>query len=84
MSTISNKSIESIKSNKVMETKVIKIDGMSCKHCSASVEKALNAIDGVEATVDLGSKTATLKLSREVNQEELKDAVEEAGYWIGE
>lgn len=82
ISTISNKSNESIKPNKVMETKIINIEGMSCKHCSASVEKALNAIDGVEATVDLNSKTATLKLSREVNNEELKDAVEGAGYWV--
>ena len=35
-----------------MTEKIIKIEGMACGHCSARVEKALNAIDGVSATVD--------------------------------
>lgn len=60
--------------------KVIGIEGMSCKHCQARVEKALNGMDGVEAVVDLAAKNATVTLSKEVTDEALKTAVEDAGY----
>ena len=41
-------------------TKVMSINGMMCAHCQAHVEKALNAIDGVEAKVNLEAKNATV------------------------
>ena len=66
---------------KTMEKKIV-IEGMSCGHCSARVEKALNAIDGVTATVDLDSKTASVQISGNVSDEDLKSAVEEAGYQV--
>ncbi|MPN57559.1 Copper chaperone CopZ [bioreactor metagenome] len=53
---------------------------MSCGHCQARVEKALNTIDGVNATVDLANKCAKVQLTKEVANEVLKAAVEEAGY----
>ena len=60
--------------------KEITINGMSCGHCQARVEKALNAIPGVEAKVDLKKKTATVSLSVEVAYDVLMGAVREAGY----
>lgn len=60
--------------------KEITINGMSCGHCQARVEKALNAIPGVEAKVDLKKKTATVSLSADVADEVLMGAVREAGY----
>lgn len=60
--------------------KIIGINGMSCAHCQARVEKALNAIDGVEAKVDLKKKNATVTLKTPVDDEVLKNAVIEAGY----
>jgi len=60
--------------------KVITINGMSCEHCKARVEKALNAIDGVEAKVDLKKNNAIVSLTTEVSDEVLKNAVNEAGY----
>lgn len=60
--------------------KVINIEGMSCGHCSARVEKALKAMDGVEAVVNLAQKTATVTLSKEISDEALKTAIEDAGY----
>lgn len=36
--------------------KTIAISGMKCEHCQAKAQKALNAIPGVEATVDLKKK----------------------------
>ena len=60
--------------------KVITIKGMSCAHCQARVEKALNAIDGVEAKVDLKKNNATVAMKDPVDDEVLKQAVTEAGY----
>ena len=62
--------------------KIIKIDGMSCSHCSMRVENALNAIDGVTATVNLEDKTATLIITSEVADSVIKEAVEDAGFTV--
>ena len=63
-------------------TKVMNINGMMCAHCQAHVEKALNAIDGVEAKVNLEAKNATVTLSRDVPDDVLVKAVEDAGYKV--
>ena len=60
--------------------KIIKIEGMMCPHCQAHVDKALNAIEGVTATVDLAAGTATVK--GDVSDEVLTKAVTEAGYKV--
>jgi len=63
-------------------TKTIKIDGMSCAHCSGRVEKALNAIDGVKATVNLAAKTATITAASDIGDAILEEAVADAGYTV--
>lgn len=61
--------------------KSIKIEGMSCGHCSGHVTKALMELAGVlEVTVDLKDKRALVEATNEVSDEQLKDAVEDAGY----
>ncbi len=61
--------------------KVITIEGMSCAHCQARVEKALSEVAGVdEAKVDLKKKIATVSMANPVEDEVLKHAVTEAGY----
>ena len=67
-----------------MSEKTILIKGMSCGHCSARVEKALNAIEGVEARVDLESNSAKLKLTRDVSDETIKAAIDNVGYEVVE
>ena len=62
--------------------KTMIVEGMSCGHCSARVEKALNALEGVKATVDLESKTAAIETTGAVTDEQLKAAVVEAGYEV--
>jgi len=57
------------------------IDGMACGHCSARVEKLLNEIDGVTATVDLEKKTAYVTCG-DVTEDVLKSAIEDAGYTV--
>ncbi len=63
--------------------KTFTVEGMSCGHCKAAVEKALKSVDGVEnAVVDLQSKTAEVTLSNEVNDDVLKKAITVAGYEV--
>ena len=75
-----NDSID-IKEEFKMEKKMI-IEGMMCQHCSGRVEKALNAIDGVNAKVDLEGKCAYVTLNSDVDDKTLTDAVTEAGYEV--
>lgn len=63
-------------------TKTMTIEGMSCGHCSARVEKALNEIAGVTANVDLEKNQATVNMENEVSNDELTKAVEDAGYQV--
>ena len=61
--------------------KTIKVEGMMCMHCVAHVKKALEGIEGVEeAVVDLDSNSATAKLSADVPDQVLVDAIVDAGY----
>ncbi|MDF9837809.1 MULTISPECIES: heavy metal translocating P-type ATPase [unclassified Breznakia] len=68
------------------ETRVMKkimyIDGMSCKHCEGRVNEALNTIDGVDASVDLDNNLANITLHKDVSDDTLKNAVEDAGYTV--
>lgn len=62
--------------------KIINVEGMSCAHCSARVEKALAAVAGVtSAQVDLEAKIASVTCEG-VSDEQLKAAVEDAGYEV--
>lgn len=65
-----------------MNTKTMKIKGMMCMHCAGRVEKALNALDGVSATVDLEGKKAVVTAEPGVTDEALKAAVTNAGYEV--
>lgn len=60
--------------------KIIKINGMTCEHCKAAAEKALNSIDGVAAKVCLPKKQATVTLSRDVGDEAFKKVLDDAGF----
>jgi copper chaperone CopZ len=63
-------------------TKIMKIEGMSCGHCKAAVEKALSAIPGVSASVDLDAGSVMVVAPREVSDEELTRAVENEDYEV--
>ena len=63
--------------------KTIKIEGMQCNHCKMSVEKALKKIDGIEnIEVDLDKKQAIIKTSKEVEDIQIKSAIEEEGFKV--
>ena len=60
--------------------KTVTIEGMMCAHCVAHVEKALTALPGVKATVDLTSGTAVVE--GDVTDEAIRAAVTDAGYTV--
>ena len=61
--------------------KEIKIDGMHCEHCAASVEKALSSLEGVKK-VKVKLAKGIAKLDGEVSDEAIKTAVTEAGFTV--
>ena len=67
-----------------METATLKIQGMTCGGCVASVQRVLSALDGVgRAEVSLEQKQATVEYDpARVTQPDLKAAVEDAGYEV--
>jgi len=64
-------------------TKVISIEGMMCNHCTGTVQKALEAVEGVKAvTMSLEQKNAAVELASDVTDEVLTKAVVDAGYEV--
>ncbi len=67
-----------------LKMKTIKIEGMSCNHCKMSVEKALNSIGGVKKVeVDLAKKQAVIESDIEIDDNIIREVIEEAGFEIG-
>lgn len=61
----------------------IKINGMSCGHCSAAVTKALVAIDGLtDISVDLDKKEASYSETKPVSINTIKDAITKIGFEV--
>ena len=63
--------------------KTLKITGMMCSHCEATVKEALEALDGVvSAEVSHESGTARVTLAGDISDRALKKAVEAKGYKV--
>ena len=63
--------------------KKIHIEGMTCEHCVKHVTNALIEVDGVkDVQVDLKGKVAAVELASSVDDNKLKEAIEEAGYAV--
>jgi copper ion binding protein len=63
------------------KTVELDVDGMTCGHCVMRVEKALKGVKGVkDVKVDLKARTATVKAEGDVQEKDLVDAVDKAGY----
>ncbi|HBP26024.1 MAG TPA: heavy metal transport/detoxification protein [Acholeplasmatales bacterium] len=62
--------------------KTVKIEGMSCQHCVKRIDKALNALKGVQATVSLENKSAELNLKKEIDEKLIRSAIEDLGYKV--
>jgi copper chaperone len=63
--------------------KKILVEGMSCGHCVNHVKVALSELNGVTSVdVNLASKTAVLEASVDVKDEDIKFAIDDAGYEV--
>ncbi|MCV7192244.1 heavy-metal-associated domain-containing protein [Mycolicibacterium brumae] len=69
-----------------MASRRIELDvtGMTCVMCARRLEKALNRIGGVRATVKIATKIASVDAAPGVTVEQLRQAVERAGYQAAE
>ena len=84
--TADRKNAKNTENNNIKKEKIMKkeftVEGMMCNHCRMHVEKALNKLEGVNATVTLEPPVATVEFTggREYTLEELQKQVsEEAG-----
>ena len=69
---------KTIKQQRIM--KKYQVEGMMCNHCRMHVEKALNSLEGVSASVTLDPPAASVEFTgRTYSDEELQRAVAEAG-----
>jgi copper ion binding protein len=63
--------------------KRILVEGMSCGHCVKHVKEALSELNGVtNVEVDLAAKTAVLEASVDVKDEDIRFAIDDAGYEV--
>lgn len=58
------------------------IGGMSCDGCARNVTNALNALDGVWATVTYADRTARVRFKQPIDRGVLEAAVKDAGYYV--
>jgi Cu+-exporting ATPase len=56
------------------------LEGMTCASCAVRIEKKLNKVEGVEATVNFATEQALVRYDPQVGVDELVAAVERAGY----
>ncbi len=72
------------KEEQTVKQMIMTIEGMSCGHCSARVEKVLGEIAGVSAVVDLEQKIATVSITPDstATDAELTKTVTDAGYEV--
>ena len=59
----------------------IKIEGMSCQHCVMAVKKEIQKLDVQNLDVKIGEVIVEFDESK-VNEDQIKDAVKEAGYIV--
>lgn len=62
--------------------KRIHIEGMTCAHCSNSIERALHTIPGVIASVDLHAKTARVTSEEDVSDDILITEITKLGFEV--
>jgi copper chaperone len=66
-----------------MTTTTYSVSGMTCGHCVSAVTEELSKLDGVtEVQVDLAAGTATVTSDQPLDDEAVRNAVDEAGYEV--
>ncbi len=68
----------------VIAKKTFMVEGMTCENCKTRVERIINDMDGLLAKVNLKSKEVLISMEKEVRDEDIKAAIEKAGYEVVE
>lgn len=63
-----------------MSKTTLEIGGMTCSTCAARIEKKLNKLEGVTATVNYGTARATIEAVNAIDIDRLIEVVEQTGY----
>lgn len=64
-----------------MTKSIIKVDGMSCRHCVKAITNAVGALEGVAGVdVDLTAKTVLVEHDRALSVDRIKKEIEDQGY----
>ncbi|SBS75826.1 Cation-transporting P-type ATPase A [uncultured Mycobacterium sp.] len=63
-----------------MTTTDLQLSGMSCASCAAKIERSLNGLEGVRATVNFAVESAHVEHGPQVSEHDLIQAVESTGY----
>lgn len=66
--------------SQLLEPVTLSVQGMTCSSCVNTVEKALNKVDGVSATINFATETAHILAPADMNPKDLIKIVEKAGY----
>jgi Cu+-exporting ATPase len=66
--------------SQLLEPVTLSVQGMTCSSCVNTVEKALNKVEGVSATINFATETAHILAPADMNAKDLIKIVEKAGY----
>lgn len=68
----------------MMKTEEIKVEGMTCNHCTGSVQSVLSALNGVSSVdVSLEKGTATVEFDEtQTNKQMFKNVIEDIGFSV--
>ncbi len=66
----------------ILGTYVFRIEGMHCENCKNRIEEKVNDIDGAACRVNWRKGTATVRFTRNITKEEIRDVIEKIGYTV--
>lgn len=69
-------------SGEIVATKIADIEGMTCGNCKNRVEMLLDDIDGAATKVNLHYHQATIRMTRDVSDDEIRKALDGSGYTV--
>ncbi|MBP6168503.1 MAG: cation-translocating P-type ATPase, partial [Leptotrichiaceae bacterium] len=68
-----------------MKKETYNVTGMSCASCSASIEKTLNKMDGIKASVNLATEKVNVEFDeKKYNFDKIKETVESIGFSVNQ
>ena len=68
--------------NPVIAVKTVDIEGMHCENCKNSIERSVNKIDGASCQVNLKKKQATIEVDREIDDADIRIAIERLDFKV--